>query len=501
MRWLVLLCFFGLTLASRQAFAQGNDLLGPAGGRAALMGNTGVALGRDGAAALYNPATIVRVQDTHLAFSAHFFSFSLTSFSNWHAPAAPDADQFGSRTLGNTNLTNSTFHLPPSTVCLFLTLEDLAKLSSLNEYQDSPAELEARQKLAFCFASLESEDLDLQAISFNGETRAGPTAQVQSLERHWSRTYVGPTYSVNVNENLALGASLQVVYSQTSFGVSGTTLSNTLDGGGAATTLTTSGRGRTFGLTGLVGATFRHRRYTFGVSARAPVFRISGSYEGAYERSLMGTSQDEEAIVASGSGPMYSSPPVRLAFGAGVALNRLTLEADAALSLPFQSILSTDLEVTQSRLTADGVERNQSSEHYGVKSHPTLNPSLGAEYRLSQGLSLLCGLSANFSSLGALHPTDSIGNLVQARTHHVNASVGMGSYWQDGELLFGLQFDYGWGQAVTLDPYALPNKFAVVDAQTYTLMFVLSGAANLKSILRTVNKIAGSEEAAPDKKK
>lgn len=497
MRWLPLvcgLCAFSLSLASRQASAQGNDLYGPAGGRATLMGNTGVALGRDGAAPLYNPATIVRVQDTHLAFSAHFFSFSLTSLSDWHQPARPDPAQFGDRSLSDTTLTTTTLHLPPSTICLFITLEDLAQLSDLNEYPDSPSELEARRKLAICFASLESEDVDLQALRFQGATRAGPTAQVQSLERHWSRTYVGPTYSVNVNEHVAFGGSLQVVYSQTSFGVSGTSLSSTLDGAGAASSLLTSGRGRTFGVTGVAGATYRHRRFTFGLSARAPVFRIAGSYEGTYERSLVGTSQAEESIVLSGSGAMYSAPPVRLAFGAGVAFNRLTLELDAALNLPLQSILSADLKVTRSRLTADGVENTQASQHFGVRSHPTLNPSVGGEYKVTPGLSLLAGISANFSSLGPLHPTDSIGNLVQARTNHVNASFGVGSYWEDGELLFGLQLDYGWGDAMTIDPYVLPNQFAVVDAKTYTILFVISGAANLRSIVRTVNKIAGGED-------
>lgn len=491
MRLSVCFCVFALSSISLPAFAQGNDLYGPMGGRATLMGNTGVALGRDGAAPLYNPATIVRIRDHRLAFSAHFFSFNLQTFSDWHQPAGVDPGQFGSGSLRDTGLTTDTFHLPPSTVCLFVTLEDLAQLTAPDSEHKADRASEVRQKLAICFASLEPDDVDLQAIHFDGRTRAGPTSQVQSLERHWSRTYIGPTYSMNVNDDLALGASVQVVYAHTSFGLSGTTLSSTLDGGGAATTLTTSGRGRTFGLTGVLGVTYRIQRFTLGFSARTPVFQITGSYEGSYERALMGTAQDEEAIIQSGSGDFRTAPPIRLAAGGGLALNRLTLELDLALNLPMQNAMNADLAVTQSTLTAEGIERTRSAQHFGVRTHATLNPSAGVEVRLNPGLSVFTGISANFSSLGPLRPTESVGNLIQARTNHVNAAFGMGSYWEDGELLFGMQFDYGWGEVIAIDPYALPNRFTVVDSSTYTVMFVLSGAANLRSIVSTVNKITG----------
>jgi hypothetical protein len=477
---------------SASAFAQGNDLYGPVGGRSTLMGNTGVALASDGAAPLYNPATIVRIKDERLAFSAHFFSFNLQSFSNWHQPGRIDSEQFGSESLTDTGLTTDTFHLPPSTVCLFLTLQDLEKVASLKTDDKRSGDSEVQQKLAICFASLESQDDNSQAIHFQGTTGAGATTQVQSFEQRWSRTYVGPTYSTKVSDDFAVGGSLQVVYTYTSFGLNGTTLGSTLDGGGASTTLTASGSGYTFGLVGLLGMTYRVGRFTFGLSARTPALQIVGNYESTYERSVMGTSLDEEAIVASGTGNLRTAPPVRIAVGGGLKFSKLTLELDLALNLPIQNAMNADLDVTQSRLTADGVESSSSSTHFGVRSHATLNPSAGAEFKLNPGLSLFTGVSANFTSLGPLHPTDSVGNLVQGRTNHVNVAFGVGSYWKGGELLFGLQFDYGWGEVMAIDPYALPNRFAVVDSTSYTVMFVLAGAANLHSIVSTVNKITGS---------
>jgi hypothetical protein len=208
MRCLLLLCMIGSALASQRAFAQGNDLYGPAGGRSALMGNTGVALGRDGSAPLYNPAGIVRVRDERLAFSANFYSLNLTTFSNWHQPGAVDAERFGDQPFGDANLSDAGLRMLPSSLCLFFTLEDLATLTSPDAPAAEPPSRDVRRKLAVCFASLESEDVDLQAIHFEGDTEAGPTSQVQSLQRRWSRVYIGPTYSMRLDDHLAFGASL-----------------------------------------------------------------------------------------------------------------------------------------------------------------------------------------------------------------------------------------------------------------------------------------------------
>ena len=40
------------------------------------MGNTGVALARDGAAPFLNPATVVGIDDRQLAFSVNFLALS-----------------------------------------------------------------------------------------------------------------------------------------------------------------------------------------------------------------------------------------------------------------------------------------------------------------------------------------------------------------------------------------------------------------------------------------
>jgi hypothetical protein len=188
---------------------------------------------------------------------------------------------------------------------------------------------------------------------------------------------------------------------------------------------------------------------------------------------------------------MRAAVPLRAALGAAVHWGRLTLELDGALNVPFTDELRSKLTETEFRSAGggDGVSQAHSDVTYKVSSHATLNPSFGAEYFTSDDFSLLAGISANFSALDALRPVESVGNLVQARASHISASVGMGSYWDGGELLFGFQLDYGWGQSL-----AVPNSWSVVSMQSYALTFIIAGATNVSSIARVVRHITGSDD-------
>jgi hypothetical protein len=488
---------FAVSIVAAPVFAQGNDLSSPTGGRAALMGNTGVALGRDGAAPFYNPATIVRIRDERLAFSVNFYSLTLTDFDDWHQPGDVDGAQFGGGTLSGTSLLDSSFRSLPSTLCLFFTLEELTNLGAEeDEEQEDESRRPRGKKLAICFATLESEDLDMQAIRFSGDLGAGPTRQVQSAQRRWGRTYVGPTYSVSLSDRFAIGGSIQVVYSYESFGIDSTSLSARMGGGGLASALGTSGSGRSFELTSVFGMTYRHRRLTLGASLRGPSLHVLGSYDGTFNRSSSG--DQDESVIADATGTLQSAPPTRVALGAGFAWDDLTLEFDAALGLPIQPVLRAELDVHTHMQTAAGVTRERAARTYEIESHLTVHPSVGMEYFVSSSFSVLAGVSANFSALPELEPVPSVGNLIQSRMSHVNASFGIGSYWEGGELLFGFQLDYGFGEALAANPYVLPNDWAVVSSSSYGLLFVIAGSTNLSSIMRVVTSMG--DEAEPETK-
>src|SRR3954454_596043 len=110
--WFLVLALVGFS--ADRVKAQGNDLSAPTGGRSALMGSTGVALARDGAAPFFNPATIVRIRDERLAFSVNFYALSLVHFTDFHQPDALDETLFGPGSSGDSGLLSSTFRVLPS---------------------------------------------------------------------------------------------------------------------------------------------------------------------------------------------------------------------------------------------------------------------------------------------------------------------------------------------------------------------------------------------------
>ena len=147
------------------------------------------------------------------------------------------------------------------------------------------------------------------------------------------------------------------------------------------------------------------------------------------------------------------------------------------------------MQVSSTTLAGTTATSTSFPAHYAVGTRSTFNTSLGAEYFVTRGLSLLGGASTNLSTLFDLSPTTSLGNLVQSRTNHVAVSFGIGSYGGIGDLLMGMQLDYGWGQALTANPYVVPNEWAAVGTQTYSAMFILAGATNLRAIGRAVEKV------------
>jgi hypothetical protein len=481
---------FALLLASAPtARAQGNDRLAPTGGRSALMGNTGVALGRDGAAPFLDPAAIVAIEDQHLAFSVNFFTYAVRHFSQWNQPGPVDTAKFGPLHLDASGDSSIRFRALPSTLCLFFTLKSVPQVASDDVAGRAPR---GRQKLAICLGSLEGDDVNLTALSFRGSTPAGSTVQLESIARSWNRLYVGPTYAVELTDRLALGLSLHGVTTSDSFVVDGTSVTSvtpvTMVGGSAVqAALGTAGYGYSFDLVANAGATYRLGKVTLGVSAQLPAVHVLGHFQGTAHSDYSGT--QETSTVDTGAGGFSARPPMRIAVGGGVEWPRLTLELDESFDLGSSSAISAKLNATSTSLSGGVVTQTSSTPTYLVDSRPTFNTSLGAEYFVTHGFSLLGGASTNFSTLGGLSPNTSLGNLVQSRTNHVALSFGIGSYGAGADLLIGAQLDYGWGEALAPNPYVLPNSWAVVGTQVYSGMVILAGATSLRAIGRAVEKV------------
>ncbi len=488
-----------ITIAVGGARAQGNDRSAPTGGRSALMGNTGVALARDGSAPFVNPATMGTIEDQRIAFSVNFFTYQVTRFSGWNEPGPVNTAQFGAVRLNGAQDASSRFQGLPSTLCLFL---GLAGIRSGSE-GDARGDRRGRQKLAFCIGNLEATAVNLTSLSFSGTTPAGSTAQVQSIARNWNRLYVGPSYSLYVTDNFSAGLSLHGVATSNSFVVDGSSLTSLAGGSAAQSSLGTAGSGYSFDLAALLGVTYNVGVLTLGASVQFPSLHVLGRYQATSHDEYGGmTGGDDVADVSQGSGSFRAPPPPRASLGVGLELPRITLELDASFDFPASVAIATSLHAGSTDLAVGSSTTSQFDATYALGSRPTMNAAAGVEYFVRRTFSLIGGASTNFSALSPLSPSSSLGNLVQSRANHVGASFGIGSYGGGGDLLLGFQLDYGWGQALVVNPYVLPNEWAVIGTQSYAATLVLAGATDLRAIGRAVEKVervvtTGNPDAVP----
>ncbi|MEO6576823.1 MAG: hypothetical protein ABIP89_23450, partial [Polyangiaceae bacterium] len=126
---------------------------------------------------------------------------------------------------------------------------------------------------------------------------------------------------------------------------------------------------------------------------------------------------------------------------------------------------------------------------YATRTRPTVNVAAGAEYFITPNFSVLGGASTDFSASAPLDTTMILGNFEKQRTSRVLVSGGIGSYGDSGDILIGTQLSYGWGQALAVNPYVLPNEYAIISTQEYGAMLILAGSTNLKAIRRAVERV------------
>jgi hypothetical protein len=482
-----------LTLTPAAARAQGNDRSAPTGGRTALMGNTGIALGEDGASPFMNPATIVRIHDSSVAFSVNFVSFSDEHFSDWHQPGGVDAKNFGNVGLTGTGVWSTNLNALPSTLCLFFTTAGAAVESDLGL-----TVRQGRQKLAVCFATLESQNTTLAALGFNGMTPAGTTAQVQSIAENFTRAQAGPTYSIALTDRFALGLSLDGVLTNDSFSLDSNGISSAVGGGSLGSTFGASGAGHSFDLAAIVGATYRFDRVTIGLSSQLPAVHVFGGYNGAlHQSSAIGATNNESLV--NGSGNFEALPPPRIGLGVGFKLPRFILEVDGSFDFGSSTAFSSSLTGTTTTFAATGPTNTPVAATYSMPTHPIGNVAVGGEYFLAPDLSLLGGVSTNLSSLPGLSPAQTLGNFTPERTNWINASFGLGSYGSVGSFLVGAVLGFGWGEGLAINPYVLPNNWAVVDTQSYSALLVLAGSINFKSVKKAMNEVETVVKKGPSK--
>jgi hypothetical protein len=448
------------------------------------MGGTGIALGRDGAGPFLNPASIVNISDSGVAFSVNFYSFQTTHLADFHQPGAVDASRYGSLSLPNTSLDTSRVDALPSTLCLFLTIG-----KGSDDTQPEPQRhRKGHRKLAACVATPERAQMSATAQAFTGSSAGLQASQGLSIAQAWQRVYVGPSYSVYVSDSLALGASLLGAGAIASSTWSIDTIVSDATGHGISSSYDTGWSAYSVDLAAMAGLLWHiDDAQVLGLSISTPLAHLFGSYQGT--ASVQSTDGTGSASLTTSSGTYSALPPVRLGAGLGADLGRLRLEGDAMAYLPVASLASAEVTTSRTTLNAGTTSSTSFGQSLTVAGQPLVDAAFGFEWFMSPGFSLLGGASTDFSAMQPLTPSPPLGTLAETRTQRVTASIGIGSYGDGSELLLGTQLSYGWGKSIAVDPYLSPTQLALVDQRTFGAMLVVAGGVSLSAFRRTLQDL------------
>lgn len=485
-------------LSAGRARAQSTYRLSPVGGRTTLVGGTGLVYGHDTASAFGNPATLVRVDSSRLAFSVNFYDLSITSADSWYQPGAIDRARFGDvRREGNTAVSTVDFDSLPGSLCVFLAVSDLPLLSD----QTKRAMNERKTRLGVCLASINYDAFSFNAEDYEQATPSGVSRQAHNIRQTFRRVSVGPTYAMCVSDSVAVGASLHFSRSshRSLFGATATTY------GGSRGPITTSfydfSRGDSHDLTASVGMTWRLGPHqTVALALESSSLHLWGSGGLNFHSQYAGAESAASTFTARGD--FRADTPPRVALGTGVEYAWGSAELDVTYRPKSSAAYSADFEGRSFDVGPDGATSDTSRRRVlSTAALGSVDLGAGGEVFVNRRLSFLGGanVSASVVPKGTL-ATDPLVYQV-ARAHRVGVSFGVGSHSEGGDLLLGVEGSYGWGERLTPNVYQLPTRLEATDFHSYGLLFVIAGSTSFRSIKRAVDEVTKALDPRSDDSK
>jgi hypothetical protein len=466
-----------LLLVSGAARAQGNYNNSPLGGRAAVLGGTGVVLGTDGAAPFINPATMLRIESASLAFSARFFRYSELTIDNWQQPGAVDAGRFGALDLRGTTVKDRNLESLPDTTCFFF---------------DAPGSKRGTRRavrtrvLAICTGKTEESETVLPELDFAGESAGQVVNQTQSLRQEWSHRSFGPSAAFAITDRLWFGASLFVTRAKLRTSVSATTLTEQAAAGTAITASYFSGISADSWDTLLhLGLSYQVSDVlTTGLALRTTNVHLFDNFQ----MSQVSTFDDGIASTRfwAGEGDYVVKQPLRLALGMAAEWPEFRLEVDGFFHSGQKNYARGELDRELILVDAATVTSRTSEPIVLQESvHPLVNLGIGAEWFVARNLSLLFGFSTDLTALPELEDGVIDATLFRARMNWLRTGGGLASYTDFGDFVLGVRGDYGWGELQAVNTFVVPNRLELVDQRELGVMLVLAGRISLGTIQRT----------------
>lgn len=473
----VVLLLLLLCVHTSVARAQGNYRGSPQGGRSALMGGTGVALGRDGSIPFLNPAGLTRIENGTVSFSTNFFSLSHTRYDRFFQPRRSDNQSIlGAEQLDGPSYSQNKIDGVPSTLCLYFRLGRLIASSKL-----------ARHMAAVCFGSTERTANDGTALQFNRQSGPYEVSQTQTFNRSFRRFLLGPTYALRL-ERWSIGASLHMVATSYSATTSSSNIV-TLDSASYASTLASNFSANSFDLALRLGASHRLDRHTtLGVSTQLPALHLFGSLRATQTLTAQGFGGDQTTSLI-GAGSFRAAPPPSISAGFGYERGNFRIESDLFFFFPVGPAFASDLSLTSHNVTNATATHTQDKVKIREQANVVIDAAIGLERYLVPTVSVLGGFSTDFSANPPLAATPEFGSVLWSRSSRAAVSLGMASYGGAGELLFGTEISFAQGKAYAADTFATPSQLSLVSQTTWTAMLILAGKTSFAQVQSTVEKV------------
>jgi len=474
----------GALTSAFPAQAQGNYRLAPVGGRTTLVGGTGIVYGQDSASAFLNPATVVRIDKNRLSFSVNFYNLTVVQAPSWYRPGPVDTAQFGEVPSASPAVTAVDFDTLPGSLCVFLRVADIGFLAG-NKAQDLR---EKQARLGLCLASVQQHSFTFSSEDFAFSTPLGESRQTQTIRQTFRRLAVGPTYSMYVSNSLAIGASIHFSRSsvRSIFGATATTY-----GGPRPINSVFYGNshGDSHDLSATLGLTYRIGAHqTLGFALELPSVHLFGG--GGISRYTHGDGASPATSSVAAEGSFASRTPFRIGMGTGIERPWGNAEMNVGIHLPVGGAYTADLKGRTLDVDSNGtvvdLPRSFSLSSDAIGS---VNIGVGGEVYFNPRLSLLGGLSTDTSVVRKGDLQRDIFRYFPTRTHRATLSIGIGSHGEGGDLLFGTELSYGWGERLNVNSYQVPPELELTSQKTYGLLLVLAGSTSFRSIRRAVEDV------------
>lgn len=470
-----------LLVSASTARGQGNPQSQVLGGRSALMGGTGVALGSDSAAPFLNPAGLARINQSTLALSSQLIELEVRTLSRFRQPG-PAPDLSDGVTLEDADVTNIALDFIPTAVCYFQSLGET----------DSPR----KHTLSFCLGATEEDEVT--SLGQSGSIRADgfQIDATNSVDATWTRRAFGFGWGHFFTDWLAGGASVFVDQAEQKVTLSTTGLREDLAAElSDVNALNLNRTGTSFALRGEVGGLVHlGDRLRVGLAVRTPSWVFASSYNETQERRSIDGSTRRRVETGSFEAPSAG----RIALGLGYEGPRLQVELDMFFYIPRADFLSLEVDREETRVEPDGsTSRTRSTETVDDGSNFTVNISAGARYSLSPSWSVLAGFQTDLSLLEDRADRAPEDRIASTSADLFFGSVGVGYKGRLGNIVTGLRGGYRDGQVVTVDSFVFEPTTAVVTDTAVSVLFVIYGELDFGAVAKELTPKFLQKESEP----